>query len=264
MHDHPGKLSAAWYAVKAAPPFQPPPAGAWLQAGGPANGWQPGALPEGMGRLDLGLIEMVLTIPLALAFWWLWRSKPRQYGFFAGYMCIAYAPVRFVLDFLRIAPEDKMGESDPRYLGLTPAQYACFGLVILGILIVRAGRKYAPVPATYEEMQEAARAALLEAEEEAEAKAEGGTAKKPKASADSTPKKTKKKKKRAKVPATEAKSDPSADTDEKADASDAAEKPSTSPDDNADDKAPATATATKGKSPEPDESEPSSSEDEHA
>ncbi len=200
VHDHPGKLSSAWYAVKAPPPFQPPDPHAWLQAGGPANGWQPSALPAGMGRLDLGFIEMVLTIPLAIAFWWLWRSKPRQYGFFAGYMCVAYAPVRFVLDFLRVGPGDLGGESDPRYFGLTPAQYACVGLVFLGFLIVRAGKKsYAPVPATYEEMQESARAALLEAEEEEAAKEEGARPKTKSAVAGTLKKGAKKKKNKKKA-----------------------------------------------------------------
>ncbi|MFO0613715.1 MAG: prolipoprotein diacylglyceryl transferase family protein [Polyangiaceae bacterium] len=154
VHDHPGRCSDLWIAVKY-----------------PPDALAPQICPEGWGRFDLGLIEMVLTIPLAIAFWWLWRKKPRQYGFFAGWMCVAYAPVRFLLDFLRI-PEIKdaagriVHEADPRYGGLTPAQWACFALVGLGIAIIRMGRSYPPVLATYAEMQEAARRELLEREGE--------------------------------------------------------------------------------------------------
>jgi phosphatidylglycerol:prolipoprotein diacylglycerol transferase len=45
-----------------------------------------------------------------------------------GFAFVAYAPVRFVLDFLRVPEGDPNfpGASDPRYAGLTPAQWACF------------------------------------------------------------------------------------------------------------------------------------------
>ncbi|HYQ40360.1 MAG TPA: prolipoprotein diacylglyceryl transferase family protein [Polyangiaceae bacterium] len=108
-HDHPGLPSDAWFAVQ---------------------------YPGG-GRFDLGLYEMLLTIPLALAFLWL-RKKPRPWGFYVGAITIAYAPVRFALDFLRVA--EPIAESgglvaavDPRYAGLTPAQWACFGLLAVGV-----------------------------------------------------------------------------------------------------------------------------------
>lgn len=115
VHDHPGKLSDAWYAVK------------WPAMGGHI-----------VGRLDLGLIEMVLTIPLAVAFAILWRRKPfRPLGFYTGIMCTAYAPVRFLLDFLREDERDYAAGGDPRYGGLTPAQWACFGLLALGIYFLR-------------------------------------------------------------------------------------------------------------------------------
>ncbi len=113
VHDHPGRLSDAWYAVQ------------WPMHGGV------------VGRLDLGLIEMVLTIPLAVAFLVLWRRKPiRPLGFYTGIMCVAYAPVRFILDFLREQESDLLG-GDPRYGGLTPAQWACFGLLAVGIYFLR-------------------------------------------------------------------------------------------------------------------------------
>lgn len=123
VHDHPGRLSDAWFAVR----------------------WPQGPLGATVGRLDLGLIEMVLTIPLAVAFLILWRRKPaRPLGFYTGIMCTAYAPVRFFLDFLREDERDLMNRvpgsvagGDPRYGGLTPAQWACFGLLALGLYFLR-------------------------------------------------------------------------------------------------------------------------------
>jgi phosphatidylglycerol---prolipoprotein diacylglyceryl transferase len=122
VHDHPGRLSDAWFAVK----------------------WPVGLVQHYEGRLDLGLIEMVLTIPLAVAFAILWNRKPeRPLGFYTGLMCTAYAPVRFVLDFLREDERDLFG-GDPRYGGLTPAQWACFGLLALGIYFLRVAAKGGP------------------------------------------------------------------------------------------------------------------------
>jgi phosphatidylglycerol---prolipoprotein diacylglyceryl transferase len=108
-HDHPGLASDAWFAVQ---------------------------YPGG-GRFDLGLYEMLLTIPLALAFLWL-RRKPRPWGFYVGAIAIAYAPVRFALDFLRVGEPihettGLVAAVDPRYAGLTPAQWACFGLLSVGV-----------------------------------------------------------------------------------------------------------------------------------
>jgi phosphatidylglycerol---prolipoprotein diacylglyceryl transferase len=118
VHDHPGKLSDAWFAVR-----YPHGHGGWI------------------GRYDLGLIEFVLTIPLAIAFTILWRRGPRPLGFFTGLICIAYAPVRFVLDFLREEEAGGMLGGDPRYGGLTPAQWACFGLLAIGIYFLRMAAK---------------------------------------------------------------------------------------------------------------------------
>lgn len=114
VHDHPGKLSDAWFAVR----------------------WP---LGEGyIGRYDLGLIEMVLTIPLAVSFLILWHRRPfRPLGFYTGVMCIAYAPVRFILDFFREQEGAGLIGGDPRYGGLTPAQWASMGLALLGIVFLR-------------------------------------------------------------------------------------------------------------------------------
>lgn len=133
VHDHPGRLSDAWFAVR------------WPYGAG----WQ--------GRLDLGLVECVLTIPLAVAFAILWHRKPdRPLGFYTGIMCAAYAPVRFLLDFLRES-EGKLNGGDPRYAGLTPAQWGTFGLLALGLYFLRMaarGEGAAPVPADAEVQDE--------------------------------------------------------------------------------------------------------------
>jgi phosphatidylglycerol:prolipoprotein diacylglycerol transferase len=112
VHDHPGRLSQAWFAVRY-------PSG---------EGW--------VGRYDLGLYELVLTIPLAIAFILLFRRGPRRAGFYVGWMCVLYAPTRFLLDFLR-EPEGGSAAADPRYASLTPAQWACFGLAAIGIYFFR-------------------------------------------------------------------------------------------------------------------------------
>ena len=111
-HDHPGMKSDAWFAVP------------WN--GNPAN-----------GRFDLGLYEMLFTIPLALTFLYLMR-RPRPYGFYIGLMSVAYAPTRFAMDFLRA---QDVHDADPRHLGLTPAQWLSTALLGMGIFfLLRAAR----------------------------------------------------------------------------------------------------------------------------
>jgi phosphatidylglycerol:prolipoprotein diacylglycerol transferase len=105
-HDHPGPTSDLWFAVR----FPP-------ETGVP---WSPGA----PGRFDLGLYEMLLTIPLAVAFLIL-RRRARPWGFYLAIMTLYYAPLRFALDFLRV--------QDTRYLSLTPAQWLSTGLLALGV-----------------------------------------------------------------------------------------------------------------------------------
>jgi phosphatidylglycerol:prolipoprotein diacylglycerol transferase len=122
-HDHPGVVSDFFLAVK---------------------------YPDG-GRHDLGFYELLITLPLAAAFLVLQR-KPRPWGFYGGVMCTYYAPLRFFLDFLRERPDSVapglFGAGDARYLGLTPAQWACLPLLALGIaLLVRMQSKGHALPA---------------------------------------------------------------------------------------------------------------------
>ncbi len=155
VHDHPGRETSSWLGMQ----YYHPDVnvkGSWGLLYDPA---------QTLGRFDLGFIEMVLTIPLATTFMILWRRKPRAFGFYAGWQCVLYAPVRFVLDFFR-AEEGGGVEADPRFIGLTPAQFACFGLVAIGFYVLKLSKRY-PAPATWDDQARAIleeEEALLEAE----------------------------------------------------------------------------------------------------
>jgi phosphatidylglycerol:prolipoprotein diacylglycerol transferase len=124
-HDHPGIHSDAWFAVR---------------------------YPDG-GRIDLGFFELMVTVALMLAFFRLQR-RARPWGFYAGAMCTYYAPLRFLLDFLRERPGVTIlgyaTGGDARYLGLTPAQWGCVPLFVLGVVLLvrarRAGSEPPPAP----------------------------------------------------------------------------------------------------------------------
>ena len=118
VHDHPGAASNLWFAVRY-----------------PAS-----QLPAGFeGRFDLGLCEMLLTIPLAVACHYLWKRQPnRAVGFYMGLNLTMYAPVRFLLDFMRVQPDESLRlGADPRYWGLTPAQWVCFVALGAGVYFLK-------------------------------------------------------------------------------------------------------------------------------
>ncbi len=154
VHDHPGRETTSWMGVQF-PEFH---TDVMIKSKELGLLYDPTLT---MGRFDLGLTEMVLAIPLAVTFMILWQIKPRPFGFWAGWQCIAYAPVRFGLDFLRV---ESIGnhEGDARYLGLTPAQYACFGFIAIGIIVLRMSKRY-PAPASWAEQR-----ALIADQEEIE------------------------------------------------------------------------------------------------
>jgi phosphatidylglycerol:prolipoprotein diacylglycerol transferase len=104
-HDHPGRRTDFFLAVR---------------------------YPEGP-RHDLGFYELLFTIALTLILF-RFASKPRRAGHVIGLAATLYAPVRFLLDFLRATDTT---HPDTRVLGLTPAQFACIGLAALGVWLLR-------------------------------------------------------------------------------------------------------------------------------
>ncbi len=103
IHDHPGTLAHdgwTWLAVR---------------------------YPDG-ARYDLGLLLGVFDFLLFGALLFLAR-KPRPAGWTLVVFLLAYAPVRFGLDFLRAV--------DVRYAGLTPGQYGSILLFIIGFFMMR-------------------------------------------------------------------------------------------------------------------------------
>lgn len=120
VHDHPGARASAnsWLAVAHGP-------GTWRDYGffQLKNGSEP--------RYDLGTLEMLFAVVLAVAFALTWRRASAK-GWYVAATCVLYAPVRFGLDFLRIASADG---GDHRYAGLTPAQWGCVALFSFGVCL---------------------------------------------------------------------------------------------------------------------------------
>jgi phosphatidylglycerol:prolipoprotein diacylglycerol transferase len=112
-HDHPGRHTSFFLAVK---------------------------YPDGP-RHDLGFYELLFTIALTAALF-AFARKPRRPGQIIGLAALAYAPARFLLDFLRAVD---VARPDERYAGLTPAQWACLATAALGAKLLF-GAKGEPVP----------------------------------------------------------------------------------------------------------------------
>lgn len=114
---------------------------------------------------NLGLLEFLYLVPVnAIVLYLAFRpSKRSPAGFVTVLTGVLYAPVRFFLDFLR--PED----TDPRYGGLTFAQWsaiAAFGLAIyVARQILATGKPAETVARTSGEAQERLRIILREDED---------------------------------------------------------------------------------------------------
>ena len=113
-HDHPGRHTDFFLAVR---------------------------YPEGP-RHDLGFYELLFTI-LMTAVLFAYNRKPRQPGRIIALATLMYAPVRFLLDFLRATD---VARPDQRYLALTPAQWACIATFGLGLYLWRHGEATPPAP----------------------------------------------------------------------------------------------------------------------
>lgn len=115
VHDHPGRLTGSPLGVR---------------------------FPGG-ARFDLGLIEFALT-PLLIALVVIVARRTRRPGMVSGALAVFYPLMRFPLDFLRAT--DLGPESDPRYGGLTPAQWSCIGMFALGAGTLVEARTHDPLP----------------------------------------------------------------------------------------------------------------------
>jgi phosphatidylglycerol:prolipoprotein diacylglycerol transferase len=102
-HDHPGRMSHFFLAVR---------------------------YPEG-ARHDLGLDEALWALGMTVLFLLLQRRR-RPLGLYVSLLSLAYGPARFLLDFLRAT--DVSG-ADPRYFGLTPAQYGSILVTLAGVAL---------------------------------------------------------------------------------------------------------------------------------
>ncbi len=114
VHDHAGKVTDFALAVAdyrfGAPPYQP--------------------------RHDLGLYEVLYSALIIALFLGLEYRRRRPVGFYCVLLPLAYAPVRFFLDFLRAAP---LEGGDIRYAGLTPAQWSSIAMVCVGLAVWQFG-----------------------------------------------------------------------------------------------------------------------------
>jgi phosphatidylglycerol---prolipoprotein diacylglyceryl transferase len=94
--------------------------------------------PDGP-RHDLGLYELLYTLVVLVPAVVVLNRRPRAPGTSVAVLALLYAPVRFLLDFLR---QTDLPGADARYLGLTVAQYGCLVLAGIGIgLLVRIRRR---------------------------------------------------------------------------------------------------------------------------
>jgi len=84
-------------------------------------------------QFDLGLVEMMFTVLLASLLALTWGRKLAT-GSYVAATALCYAPVRFAMDFLRVHNVD---QADPRYGGLTPAQWSCVALFVFGLVMVK-------------------------------------------------------------------------------------------------------------------------------
>lgn len=132
---------------------------------------------------NLGLIELLYLIPVnALVLWFAFRpSKRMPAGFAVALAGILYAPVRFFLDYLR--PET----SDPRYVGLTFAQWSsvlAFGVAVyFASRLLKNGKPAEPLTRTSGEMQDQLKTILKDSVAEAKAESKKPAVKVPAAKA---------------------------------------------------------------------------------
>jgi phosphatidylglycerol:prolipoprotein diacylglycerol transferase len=137
VHDHPGALAnkGAFLAVEYPRGFPADASPEYVAKmfTGPRSSYGPIEFLHGdMPRYDLGLLEMLFTLCVATLLALTWSRKVRV-GTYVAATALTYGPVRFVMDYLRIT---EGVNADPRYAGLTPAQWCCLALTGLGLTMV--------------------------------------------------------------------------------------------------------------------------------
>jgi phosphatidylglycerol:prolipoprotein diacylglycerol transferase len=125
VHDHPGARATADTLLAVAYPRHP--------GDGTVTKFGFIELIQGHDpRFDLGFLEFLFTVFLAICFALTWRRK-LPIGTYVIVTGLAYAPVRFAMDFLRIPATDG---GDTRYGDLTPAQWSCIALFVYSFLMI--------------------------------------------------------------------------------------------------------------------------------
>jgi phosphatidylglycerol:prolipoprotein diacylglycerol transferase len=93
-------------------------------------------------RHDLGLYDAVVLLAIGAVLFALDRRGWMRDRLLAV-LALVYGTSRFFLDFLRATD---VPYPDARYLGLTPAQYFCFGLWAYGVWRLASYRRRSPAP----------------------------------------------------------------------------------------------------------------------
>jgi phosphatidylglycerol:prolipoprotein diacylglycerol transferase len=89
---------------------------------------------HGVAIHNLGLYEAIYTVVI-IAVMVLVGRRPQPPGTLVGVLAVIYAPIRFMLDFLRVR--------DVRYGGLTPGQWGALTALGLGLYIIAQARRRA-------------------------------------------------------------------------------------------------------------------------
>ena len=84
-------------------------------------------------RHNLGLYEFLMVILVLLPITIISRKRAVAARFYVAAIFVAYGTLRFALDYLRA--DDVIG-ADPRYAGLTAAQYGCAVLLAAGLWLL--------------------------------------------------------------------------------------------------------------------------------
>jgi phosphatidylglycerol:prolipoprotein diacylglycerol transferase len=114
-HDHPGRVTTFPLAVSLATEQARDYIAQVYATAGRAGELPPAAALAQLGFHDLGLSELLYLAGVVVPVMLVLGRRPQRSGVFLAAFFLFYMPVRFGLDFLRVA--------DVRYAGLTPAQW---------------------------------------------------------------------------------------------------------------------------------------------